>query len=131
MATDCLPGEALNSARTQSIVSSRKFYNHILFFAVCSTKHYRDTSEMCPRTLKNKSVSDLANSISIFAEKGERMADITLLCGEKRFPVHKAILAARSDVFATMFNHNDTEEANTNEVQIVDTDPSTLERLLW
>ena len=85
---------------------------------------------MCPRTLKNKSVSDLANSISIFAEKGERMADITLLCGEKRFPVHKVILAARSDVFATMFQHTDTEEARTNEVRIEDTDPETLSRFL-
>ena len=85
---------------------------------------------MCPRTLKNKSVSDLANSISTFAEKGERMADITLLCGEKRFPVHKVILAARSDVFATMFQHTDTEEARTNEVRIEDTDPETLSRFL-
>ena len=85
---------------------------------------------MTPRTLKNKSVSDLANSIALFAERGGRMADITLLCAEKRFPAHKTILAARSDVFATMFQHTDTEEASTNEVRIEDTDPETMSRFL-
>ena len=85
---------------------------------------------MTPITIKSKSASDLANSILTFAEKGEEMADVTLLCDEKRFSAHKAILAARSDVFAAMFHHTSTEEACTNEVRIEDTNPDTLTRFL-
>jgi speckle-type POZ protein len=34
------------------------------------------------------------------------LADFIIQCGEKTFPCHKAILAARSPVFAAMFRHN-------------------------
>ena len=57
-------------------------------------------------------------------------SDVTLVCGDVRFPAHKAILAARSDVFATMFKHRDTKEAATNEVKIDDADPDTMNRFL-
>lgn len=42
-------------------------------------------------------------------------SDISLVCKGKNFPCHKAILAARSDVFAAMFSHKETAE---NLVQI-------------
>ena len=43
---------------------------------------------------------------------------------------HKAVLAARSDVFAAMFSHKATTESTTNEVHIRDTEPDILEQLL-
>jgi hypothetical protein len=48
----------------------------------------------------------------------------------RRFACHKAVLAARSDVFAAMFSHKATTESKTNEVIIKDTDPDILEQLL-
>ncbi len=48
----------------------------------------------------------------------------------RRFACHKAILAARSDVFAAMFAHKVTTESKTNEVVIRDTDPDIMEQLL-
>ena len=83
-----------------------------------------------PRSLRSKSNSDLANSLSKFVGNGDKMTDITLLCGEERFPAHKIILAARSDVFAAMFQHTETEEAHANKVRIEDTNPDTLSRFL-
>ena len=81
-------------------------------------------------TLEKKSAYDLANCISVLREKAENSADITLICQEKRFLVHKAILTARSDVFSALFSHTNTKEATTKEVCIDDTDPGTLERFL-
>ena len=87
---------------------------------------------MEPWTLKSKSSADCANAIiTFYQEKCESTADITLICQAKRFPAHKTILAARSDVFAAMLTHPNTEEVKSNEVKIEDTDPGTLERLLW
>ena len=48
----------------------------------------------------------------------------------RRFSCHKAVLAARSDVFAAMFSHKATTESTTNEVHIRDTEPDILEQLL-
>ena len=42
--------------------------------------------------------------------------DVTLICGDKRFPCHKFMLSARSDVFKAMFSHENTKEGQTNEV---------------
>ena len=43
-------------------------------------------------------------------------SDVTLVCGDKRFPCHKFILSARSDVFKAMFSHENTKEGQTNQV---------------
>ena len=103
-----------------------------IYFSVSKAKVHKDPSEMVPCSLKSKSAADLANAIfTFYQEKGESSADITLICDKKRFHAHKTILAARSDVFSAMFNHSNTEEATTNEVQIEDADPGTLDRLLW
>ena len=78
-------------------------------------------------TLKNKSAMDLTTAISALKED---TADISIVCGEKRFQCHKTILASRSDVFAAMFSHSNTTESIAKEVKINDTDPDTLERFL-
>ena len=60
----------------------------------------------------------------------EEHTDLNIICNDEKFSVHKVILASRSDVFATMFRHNDTEEAATKELKIVDTDATTLKHFL-
>ena len=57
-------------------------------------------------------------------------ADFTLICNDERFPVHKTILSARSDVLAAMLRHKDTEEGLKNEQKIDDVDPATLRSFL-
>ena len=58
------------------------------------------------------------------------MTDITIVCEGTRFPAHRVILAARSEVFAAMFSHKDTLEDQRKEVEINDIDEFTMERFL-
>ena len=82
--------------------------------------------------LKYESASSLAHDIHNYLIAGADTADLALKCDGLSFPVHKAILAARSDVFATMFGDpcSDMREATTKEVKIEDFDAKTLERFL-
>ncbi len=57
-------------------------------------------------------------------------SDVTFVCKDRQFPCHKVILAARSDVLAAMFSHNDTTESRTNKVTVDDIEPEVLEQLL-
>lgn len=41
------------------------------------------------------------------------LTDFTIKIGEKEIKAHKAILAARSPVFAAMLDHEDTTESKT------------------
>lgn len=50
------------------------------------------------------------------AFNGGQFSDVTLVCGDKKFPCHKFILSARSDVFKAMFSHENTKEVQTNQV---------------
>ena len=74
--------------------------------------------------------SSLSKDIKDLRKRGEGFADVTILCQHRKFPSHKTILAARSDVFSVMFQHEDTREAQTNQVHMEDTDPETVERFL-
>ena len=68
----------------------------------------------------------MALDVLDYLKIGSDHSDFTLVCNGVRFPVHKAILAARSKVFFTMFQHDNTKEAATKEVEIVDADIPTL-----
>ena len=59
----------------------------------------------------------------------QKFSDVTLCVGGKEFSVHKAILAARSPVFAAMFEH-EMEEKKQNRVDITDMDPEVLREML-
>ncbi|XP_054720580.1 speckle-type POZ protein-like [Uloborus diversus] len=59
----------------------------------------------------------------------ERLSDFKLKVGDKEFPVHKAILAARSIVFAAMFESNMTENRQ-NEVKVTDIEATIISDLL-
>jgi len=56
-------------------------------------------------------------------------SDVTLQVGEDSFPAHKAILSARSPVFASMFDH-DMIEQNSNVVEITDMDALVMHHFL-
>ncbi|CAG0902428.1 unnamed protein product [Cyprideis torosa] len=56
-------------------------------------------------------------------------SDITLLVEDRKFAVHKNILAAQSHVFASMFDH-DMLEKQTGEVKITDFSSEVIEELL-
>ena len=81
-------------------------------------------------TLMQKCTSNLANDIRAFQEKGSEMADVTLVCKEARFPAHRAILAARSDILGMILQQKNSKEEATKEVKIEDTDPATLKIFL-
>ncbi|UJR33539.1 hypothetical protein I4U23_020981 [Adineta vaga] len=50
-------------------------------------------------------------------------SDVTLVCGQREFPVHKAILSARSKVFQAMFEHKMLEtERSRVEIEDIDGD---------
>ena len=65
-----------------------------------------------------------------YLKEGADSSDVNLVCNDVRYPVHKTILAARSDVFARMFQHNNCKEATTKEVNIMDVDTPTLNKFI-
>ena len=72
------------------------------------------------------------------AESRDKFSDVTLVILPKKdignpspieFPAHKVILAARSPVFARMFEH-DMQESSNNKVEVDDIDPEVLKEML-
>jgi len=59
----------------------------------------------------------------------QKFSDVTLSVSGREFLAHKAILAARSPVFAAMFDH-DMEERKHNRVAITDVDHEVLREML-
>lgn len=56
-------------------------------------------------------------------------SDFILKCNRRKFPVHKLILAARSDYFAAMFRSG-MKETNEGSAEIKDIEPDILEQAL-
>ncbi|KAG7172252.1 roadkill-like [Homarus americanus] len=61
--------------------------------------------------------------------ESQRFSDVTLSVSGREFQAHKAILAARSPVFAAMFAH-EMEERKHNRVEIQDVDHEVLREML-
>ena len=57
------------------------------------------------------------------------LSDVVLRVGEQKFPVHRAILAAKSPVFRAMFTSN-MKEAVAEEILIEDMEPDVMKELL-
>ena len=79
-----------------------------------------------------ESTLNFAKDIQVYFNASNQAvtADFTIICNEERFPVHKTILSARSDVLAAMLRQKDMEEGSTNEMKIDDVDPTTLRSFL-
>ncbi len=71
----------------------------------------------------------LSHSFSELLSSGD-LSDVDLVCGEKTFPCHTLVLSARSDVFRAMFSHRDTRETQSGRVEILDSEPEAVERLI-
>jgi len=61
--------------------------------------------------------------------ENSQFADAVLYCGGREFQCHKAILAARSQVFQAMFEH-DMEEKKNSRVEVKDVEPEVMAELL-
>ncbi|XP_038113274.1 speckle-type POZ protein [Culex quinquefasciatus] len=59
----------------------------------------------------------------------KQFTDLTITVGQQSFRAHKAILVARSTVFAAMFQH-DMKESQRNEITITDVEPKVFEEVL-
>ena len=83
------------------------------------------------KSVSRASTSFLAQDIRSMILTMERVpSDVSLVWHKTKIKAHKTILAARSDVFAAMFQHDGTKEAATKEVEISDTDIRTLRRFI-
>uniref|UniRef100_A0A8D8DND2 Speckle-type POZ protein n=2 Tax=Culex pipiens TaxID=7175 RepID=A0A8D8DND2_CULPI len=61
--------------------------------------------------------------------ESKKFSDVTVVVGSTEFRVHKAILTARSPVFAAMFGHN-MQESKENRVTIDDIEPRVFQQVL-
>ena len=59
----------------------------------------------------------------------DHLSDVFLCVGDRKFPVHRAILAARSPVFRAMFTSN-MKESVAGEIPIEDMEPDVMRELL-
>ena len=75
------------------------------------------------------SFESFVKDMSALRDKASNFSDLNISCQGKSFPVHRALLAARSDVFLAMLMH-DTKEANEQKIEINDVDPDTMEIFL-
>ena len=72
--------------------------------------------------------ADLVTNLAEFLSSTGN-SDVTFVVEGKEFPAHKAIVSARSPVFAAMFQHN-MKEAAQNRVDIVDIETEIFQDLL-
>ena len=70
----------------------------------------------------------LSDDLGSLFESG-KFSDVILSCNGAEFNAHKSILAARSPVFAAMFEH-EMEEKKQNRVEIIDMDKDVLSEML-
>lgn len=85
------------------------------------TEPYRNIALQRPR----RSVTD---DLAALLESGQ-LSDVSLWAGEEEFKAHRAVLSARSPVFAAMLRH-DTQEARTGRVDVRDIEPDVLREVL-
>ncbi|XP_023309084.2 protein roadkill-like [Lucilia cuprina] len=72
--------------------------------------------------------SELNKDLGMLFQNG-KLTDFILVADGKEFHVHKAILAARSEVFAVMFEH-EMQENKLNRVEITDIDAEVMQEML-
>jgi speckle-type POZ protein len=78
--------------------------------------------QLCDRLAKDQLWAALKNQ--------QHLADVELLVKDKTFPAHRAILAARSPVFAAEFKKKQPGRNGPHQIQIDGVEPSTVENFL-
>ena len=95
----------------------------------CRVEETKTESEKCnclmekPETSQARLAKDLASLLD------DKFADFVFKVKNVKIPVHRAILATRSPVFAAMFQP-DRQQKRTNEVEIKDVTPAAFKALL-
>ncbi|KAK0157660.1 hypothetical protein PV328_011371 [Microctonus aethiopoides] len=82
-------------------------------------------------TLNNWGCEKLYNFTKFYMNK--KFSDVTLILYDERIPAHKAILSAKSPIFASMFDDNNINEERNNlnkEIIIDDFNPETFKAML-
>ena len=78
--------------------------------------------------LAGKPIANLTNDLGRLLVD-DHLSDVFLCVGDRKFPVHRAILAARSPVFRAMFT-SDMKESVAEGISIEDMEPDVMEELL-
>ena len=111
-------------------ISQAKFLEIKNLLIICKLSYEVEEMESLELAF-NSSVSepaDLAANLAKFFTS-TNTGDVTLKVQNREFQAHKLILAARSPVFAAMFQH-DMKEAALNRVDIVDIEPGIFQAVL-
>ncbi|ODM88701.1 TD and POZ domain-containing protein 2 [Orchesella cincta] len=83
---------------------------------------------LTPDSLRHSIVNDIA---SLWHEKRSEWTDMVIHVGYKSFPVHRAILAARSRFFHELFKkHRDEDPCSENSIRLDGVDLECMERIL-
>jgi speckle-type POZ protein len=80
------------------------------------------------RLTEQKSSSLILDLAKLFEDK--KLTDVNIVCNDETFNCHKAILAARSEVFSSMFEMSGSTKNKTGEVKVEDIDAKTMKTLL-
>jgi len=88
-----------------------------------------ETHSAQPFAITSSSPSSSSSSSVQHTSATLNHSDVTLQVGDEAFPAHKAILSARSQVFASMFDH-DMIEQQSNVVEIDDMEPLVMRHFL-
>jgi hypothetical protein len=93
------------------------------FFRICIEGTVSGYSyELCDRLAKDQLWAALKNQ--------QCLPDVEFIVMDKTFPAHKAILAARSIVFATEFKKKQPGKDGRHQIRIDDVEPSTVNKFL-
>ena len=122
-----------------SVVDVGKNYNRIMqapflsmrnLQVLCSVEYEKDEIMTWHSSLSISPSSSDLNSNLAQLWTSMHFWDVTfVIAGSKEYHAHKAILVARSPVFASMFQH-DMKEAALNRVDIVDIEPDIFQAVL-
>jgi hypothetical protein len=113
-------GNKINNEKNLKSAVSKISFNNKHFLKIPDDQRLRD--QISSDTSNARDIEKLFNS--------EKFSDVDIVCGTESFLCHKNVLAARSDVFAAMFEITDSTENHKEDVQVDDFDAKIMKTLL-
>lgn len=119
-------------------ISKEKFWKSDCYEKDCNFTVYcavivwvlkENKSDSLPKSTSNTCHNELLQTQLEELFKNKSLSDVKLIVGGRTLHAHKIILAARSKVFAAMFEH-ETAEKLSNQVDIQDVDPDLFQEVL-
>jgi len=90
---------------------------------------FESFQNMNPTQTPNKITQDFEELFTGQNPASESFSDVTLVCEDQQFKVHKLILAARSEYFRRMFAAG-YAESNSKEIKVYDVQPAVMRAVL-